>query len=408
MATEENRLDPILNDLLQPRDHQIGIDIATSVYRENSRFRDYIANAMSNTDLSASTRIDAANILTNMMVSTPRSEVSMFQQQYMLNPDLSESFNSRLPDNLGMQEITSSSEITPSYSSSTSTRVRERTLEDKIHSDLKTLYSRFEIEIEQRDATQKQMYNKNGYNHNMQKLLQNYFYPQLTGKKNTRYLSIAFDQLTKEFMIAIFEDYIKIEYKKLFDKDLETSMKVSKVEIVEDGVTEFHITIETNYHNIILKFVTNFSYESFSQRSMHHSNKNLTTYDLIMELNQKEKLSYNSGVDFSRSTAELERQSRPEAYIHNSSVGNKPNLFIELRQQRREIDMVEKLFSFLKTNKNYFEDIIRIYLNRNELISFLYMSKTMLNQKCINNLNCDYHLNKNTNIICNLIDIVKY
>ena len=138
------------------------------------------------------------------------------------------------------------------------------------------------------------------------------------------------------------------------------------------------------------------------QRYMHNSNETVSTYDVHLIINSKEKLQFNSEWTFNSSINERAIQNDPhKSYNESINVKDTKN-FIDIETQRKALEEVEKVFSLIKENINFFQDIIRIYLQKNELKTLLFLFKENLYQRKNNKQYCAEMLNRYTNILNNL------
>jgi hypothetical protein len=246
----------------------------------------------------------------------------------------------------------------------------------KLDDEMHRLHRLFSININTRDegVDLANYYNADGYNHNMKILLEKYFKEKR--QKNSKYVSKIIDDLAKDRIHMLFKTFIKHNYKKMFDKELNIDM--TKIES-RDNSSKIVFSIQTRSYNIEITFITNYNLDEIYDRDLHSSRNKLTTFDTKIYVNLKETCAYSQTIDYAGNNRnELERQADPVRSLARTTSFVEPALNSEISNVRIETIEVEKIISIFKANKFYFEDIIRMYLNNNELKTLLYLFKDTL------------------------------
>lgn len=245
-------------------------------------------------------------------------------------------------------------------------------------------------------------YNQNGYDSYVEEIINKHF------KRNTMFrsrytkdlLSSSVERLSKELISIVFEN----GFFKTFEKEI-------KIEVVnfEYEKEQFIVTLKHMFGSTKITFVTNRNLNLLDTDSIgFNPDRRLTTYSLTIDTTITEEMPIRVNSRFSASQSELKRQASAYDSLENTIKHNPQSSTIELPTIRNGLHNMEKLISYIHSNVKFIEDVVRIYIDKEELEAFLYMSKTKLEYLSDIGKNISKDLDNATKILSNLNELIIY
>lgn len=239
-------------------------------------------------------------------------------------------------------------------------------------------------------------YNKNGYNHKIETIIEKYL---IVNDFKSKYLNKIIDLENIRLSKEIIEFTLKNGFFKSYEKELEIEIIKFEYELKS---TNFLVTIEHDFGITEIIFETNCPAKILLDR-VTPKHKRITTYNTIIKTNVKQKTQIIKTKMYKFTVDELIRQQNPELSLTESLPKiSKPNEVVELSLTRAGLHNMEKFISFVYTNIEFIQNLVRMYITNNEFETFLYMYKTKIETMSFAGCDISGEIDTATEVLCRL------
>lgn len=236
----------------------------------------------------------------------------------------------------------------------------------------------------------------NSNTNNYTKVLENIInsYSSISPFVKTNYISSIMKSYSKNLIEDIITNFIVGNYFRKYQKSIPISIKLDGFD--KDKIADnFTITLKHISHDIIITTTIN-NIDNFSMLKrlgdLHRNNYIFGRTTVYTQRKIDSKIFGTQNVGFGS-------ENRPSSEKLNRYVNGfqEPDEIVELRG-REEINEVEKLTSMIISNKNLIEELIKTFLNGNELKTMLELNKQFLDLTAKFGTINQYHEEFNTSI----------